>query len=43
MGDRLTFGRDFDATVLAKGEGGEITLGFTCTPPVLLERLETAY
>jgi S-adenosylmethionine:tRNA ribosyltransferase-isomerase len=26
--------------VLAKGEGGEITLGFGCAPEVLLERLE---
>jgi S-adenosylmethionine:tRNA ribosyltransferase-isomerase len=40
VGDRLTFGRDFDATVLAKGEGGEITLGFACAPQALLERLE---
>jgi S-adenosylmethionine:tRNA ribosyltransferase-isomerase len=38
--DRLTFGPDFGATVLAKGEGGEITLGFACTPQALLERLE---
>ena len=26
--------------MLAKGEGGEITLGFGCAPEVLLERLE---
>jgi len=41
VGDRLTFGADFDAEVLAKGEGGEIALGFACTPQALLERLET--
>jgi S-adenosylmethionine:tRNA ribosyltransferase-isomerase len=40
-GDRLRFGANFEAEVLAKGEGGEITLAFGCTPEVLLERLET--
>jgi S-adenosylmethionine:tRNA ribosyltransferase-isomerase len=39
VGDRLAFGADFGAEVLAKGEGGEITLGFACTPPQLLDRL----
>ena len=39
-GDVLTFGADLEAEVLAKGEGGEITLGFGCAPEVLLERLE---
>jgi S-adenosylmethionine:tRNA ribosyltransferase-isomerase len=41
IGDRLQFGTDFEAEVLAKGDGGEITLAFGCTPEVLLERLET--
>ena len=40
LGDRLWFGADFEAEVLAKGEGGEITLGFVCAPEALLERLE---
>ncbi len=40
LGDRLQFGADFEAEVLAKGEGGEITLGFGCAPELLLERLE---
>jgi len=40
VGDRLTFGPDFGAEVLAKGEGGEITLGFACPPQALLQRLE---
>jgi S-adenosylmethionine:tRNA ribosyltransferase-isomerase len=40
LGDVLSFGADLEAEVLAKGEGGEITLGFGCTPEVLLERLE---
>jgi S-adenosylmethionine:tRNA ribosyltransferase-isomerase len=40
-GDRLQFGADLDAQVIAKCEGGEITLRFACTPEVLLERLET--
>ncbi|MGH6905240.1 MAG: tRNA preQ1(34) S-adenosylmethionine ribosyltransferase-isomerase QueA [Geminicoccaceae bacterium] len=39
VGDRLAFGADFGAQVLAKGEGGEITLGFFCTPAQLLDRL----
>jgi S-adenosylmethionine:tRNA ribosyltransferase-isomerase len=41
VGDRLRFGADLAAEVLAKGAGGEITLGFACTPEVLLQRLET--
>jgi S-adenosylmethionine:tRNA ribosyltransferase-isomerase len=40
VGDRVQFGADFEAEVLAKGEGGEITLGFGCAPEALLERLE---
>ena len=40
VGDLLSFGGDLEAEVLAKGEGGEITLGFGCAPEVLLERLE---
>jgi S-adenosylmethionine:tRNA ribosyltransferase-isomerase len=39
LGDRLTFGADLGAEVLAKGEGGEITLGFACSPEALLESL----
>ena len=39
-GDRLRFGGNLEAEVLAKGEGGEITLAFDCAPEVLLERLE---
>ncbi|MGH6898932.1 MAG: tRNA preQ1(34) S-adenosylmethionine ribosyltransferase-isomerase QueA [Geminicoccaceae bacterium] len=39
VGDRLAFGAEFGAEVLAKGEGGEITLGFACTPGQLLDRL----
>ena len=38
-GDRLCFGADLEAEVVAKGEGGEITLGFGCAPEALLERL----
>jgi S-adenosylmethionine:tRNA ribosyltransferase-isomerase len=41
VGDALVFGPGFEARVLAKGEGGEVTLGFACTPAGLLERLET--
>lgn len=40
VGDLLSFGADLDAEVLAKGEEGEITLGFGCAPDALLERLE---
>jgi S-adenosylmethionine:tRNA ribosyltransferase-isomerase len=40
-GDRLRFGGELEAEVLAKGDGGEITLAFGCTPAILLERLET--
>jgi S-adenosylmethionine:tRNA ribosyltransferase-isomerase len=39
VGDRLTFGGGLDAEVLAKGEAGEITLGFGCSPQALLESL----
>jgi S-adenosylmethionine:tRNA ribosyltransferase-isomerase len=42
VGDLLSFGPDIEAEVLAKGEGGEITLGFGCAPEVLLERLEAS-
>jgi S-adenosylmethionine:tRNA ribosyltransferase-isomerase len=41
VGDLLSFGAGLEAEVLAKGEGGEVTLGFGCAPEVLLERLET--
>jgi hypothetical protein len=37
----LTFGPDFAADVLAKGEGGEITLQFACGEGSMIERLET--
>jgi S-adenosylmethionine:tRNA ribosyltransferase-isomerase len=40
VGDLLSFGAGLEAEVLARGEGGEITLGFGCSPEVLLERLE---
>jgi S-adenosylmethionine:tRNA ribosyltransferase-isomerase len=40
VGDRLTFGPDFGADVVAKGEGGEITLGFACPPERLPAWLE---
>jgi S-adenosylmethionine:tRNA ribosyltransferase-isomerase len=39
VGDLLAFGADFAAEVQAKGEGGEITLAFACSPGALLERL----
>ena len=39
MGDALSFGADLEAEVLAKGEGGEISLGFDCAPAALPERL----
>ena len=42
VGDLLSFGGDLEAEVLAKGEGGEITLGFGCAPEILLERLEAS-
>ena len=42
VGDLLSFGPDLEAEVLAKGEGGEITLAFRCAPEVLLERLESS-
>jgi S-adenosylmethionine:tRNA ribosyltransferase-isomerase len=40
VGDRLAFGPTFGAEVLAKGEGGEITLGFPGTTAQLLNRLD---
>jgi S-adenosylmethionine:tRNA ribosyltransferase-isomerase len=39
-GDRLAFAPDFAAEVLAKGEGGEITLQFACGEGALIDRLE---
>jgi S-adenosylmethionine:tRNA ribosyltransferase-isomerase len=39
-GDRLVFAPDFSGEVLARGEGGEITLGFACGEAALVERLE---
>jgi S-adenosylmethionine:tRNA ribosyltransferase-isomerase len=39
-GDRLLFAPDFTADVLAKGEGGEITLQFTCGEGSVIARLE---
>jgi S-adenosylmethionine:tRNA ribosyltransferase-isomerase len=39
VGDALSFGPGFRAEVLAKGEGGEITLGFARTPEAVLEQL----
>jgi S-adenosylmethionine:tRNA ribosyltransferase-isomerase len=39
-GDLLSFGADLEAEVLAKSEGGEVTLVFRCPPAALLERLE---
>jgi S-adenosylmethionine:tRNA ribosyltransferase-isomerase len=39
-GDRLVFAPGFAAEVLAKGEGGEITLDFACDGTRLIERLE---
>jgi S-adenosylmethionine:tRNA ribosyltransferase-isomerase len=40
LGDRLTFEDGLAAEVVAKGEGGEITLGFACSPEALLEGLK---
>ena len=40
IGDVLRFAPGFAADVIAKGEGGEITLGFACPPAALLEHLE---
>jgi S-adenosylmethionine:tRNA ribosyltransferase-isomerase len=42
VGDVLSFGAALEAEVLAKGEGGEITLGFGCAPEILLQRLEAS-
>jgi S-adenosylmethionine:tRNA ribosyltransferase-isomerase len=38
-GDLVTFGPDLSAEVVAKGEGGEVTLGFACAGAPLLEQL----
>ncbi len=35
LGDRITFGDDLEATVEAKGEGGEVTLHFDASGPAL--------
>jgi S-adenosylmethionine:tRNA ribosyltransferase-isomerase len=40
LGDRLVFAPDFAADVLAKGEGGEITLQFTCGEGSMIALLE---
>jgi S-adenosylmethionine:tRNA ribosyltransferase-isomerase len=40
LGDRLTFAEGLAAEVMAKGEGGEITLGFAGPPEALLEGLK---
>jgi S-adenosylmethionine:tRNA ribosyltransferase-isomerase len=40
VGDRVRFAGGLEAEVLAKGEGGEVTLGFGVAAPMLLERLE---
>jgi S-adenosylmethionine:tRNA ribosyltransferase-isomerase len=40
IGDRVQFGPELAAEVLAKGEGGEVTLGFALAEAALLERLE---
>ena len=40
VGDRLQFGAGLEALVLARGEGGEVTLGFGCAAEALLERLD---
>jgi S-adenosylmethionine:tRNA ribosyltransferase-isomerase len=39
-GDRLVFAPGFAAEVLAKGEGGEISLAFACDDAALVQRLE---
>lgn len=39
-GDRIEFAEDFTAEVLAKGEGGEVTLGFSLAGPALMAALE---
>jgi S-adenosylmethionine:tRNA ribosyltransferase-isomerase len=39
-GDRLVFAPGFAAEVLARGEGGEISLAFACDDAALVERLE---
>jgi S-adenosylmethionine:tRNA ribosyltransferase-isomerase len=40
VGDRLQFGPELAAEVLAKGEHGEVTFGFALAEAALLERLE---
>jgi S-adenosylmethionine:tRNA ribosyltransferase-isomerase len=39
-GDRVVFAPDFAAEVLARGEGGEVTLRFACDEGALIELLE---
>jgi S-adenosylmethionine:tRNA ribosyltransferase-isomerase len=39
-GDRLVFAREFAADVVAKGEGGEITLQFACDEGGMIGQLE---
>jgi S-adenosylmethionine:tRNA ribosyltransferase-isomerase len=39
-GDRISFGPELAAEVVARGEGGEVTLAFDCAEGRLLERLE---
>jgi S-adenosylmethionine:tRNA ribosyltransferase-isomerase len=39
-GDAVSFGTDLTAEVLGKQDGGEVTLAFDCSEPVLLQRLE---
>lgn len=40
IGDRVEFGPDFAAEVLAKEGGGEVRLGFACSADAVLEQLE---
>jgi len=40
VGDEVSFGPGLAAAVVARGEGGEVTLAFDCAPAALLERLE---
>ena len=40
VGDRLQFGARLEAEVLARGDGGEVTLGFGCAAGMLLGHLE---
>jgi S-adenosylmethionine:tRNA ribosyltransferase-isomerase len=39
-GDRISFGSELAALVVARGGGGEVTLAFDCAEAELLERLE---